>query len=158
MARRAPRPQSPNYLIISVIGVVAVMAVVGGVFITATKKPFVPYSRRVEREPEKTIADDLDEVRLADPTVVSSALPPHQQAYQLLYNARKIVCAKDLPKALSMCEQALRVAPAYAGDVYFSMGMCHTEHAILNKLPYAEQNEAGRKKTELYRRAIEAYG
>jgi len=35
----------------------------------------------VRRAPEKTIVADLGEVRLADPTVVSTTLPPYQQSF-----------------------------------------------------------------------------
>jgi len=42
VARRAPKSESSNYLVISVIGVVVVLAVVGGVFITAAEVPFAP--------------------------------------------------------------------------------------------------------------------
>ncbi len=158
MARRAPRQRPGSYTIIVVLGVVALLAVVGGAFIYASSKPYRAYTQRHPQERKTGIADDLEGVELDDPSYVPENLPPEQRAYQLLYKARKQVCIKDLEKAISMCEEALRIAPAHAGDVYFSMGMCHTERAIINKLPYAEQNEAGRKKIELYRRAIEAYG
>ncbi len=158
MARRAPRSESSSYLVISVIGVAVVLAVVGGVFITATRKPFVPYSKRVGREPEKSIADDLDEVELADPTVVPANLPPEQRVYQLLNNARRLVCVKDLQKALSMCDEALKTSPAHAADVYFSIAVCHKNHAADNKLPYAEQVRHSKISVQNYERALEAYG
>ena len=157
MARRAQRQKSSSYIILAVLGVAALLAVVGGVYIFSSSEPFRPYTMRVKEEPEKSVSDDLDEVVLPDPADVPRHLPPDQRAYMLLHKARKDICVNDLQKALSLCEEALETCPVYAGDVYFSMGMCHTEHAIRNELPYARRNEAGRKKIELYRRAMQAY-
>jgi len=157
MARRVQRRESPNYTLFAVLGAVALLAVAGGAFIFSKSEPFRPHTTRVKQERKKPPSDDFDEDALPDPADVPTSLPPHQRAYMLLHKARGNVCVKDLQKALSMCEEALKICPAYAGDAYFSMGMCHTEYAIRNKLPYAEQNEAGRKKIELYGRAIEAY-
>ncbi len=156
MARRAERRESPNYTIIIVLGVVGVLAVVGGVMISSGKGSYRPPSLQEKKEKKRTAAD-LDRIKLPDPSYVSPDLPPHQRIYQLTWKARKQICVKDLQKALAMCEEALRIEPVYAGDVYFSMGICHRNYAGDNKLPYAEQIAHSKKSLEYYGRALAAY-